>query len=409
MVNARLNKLVVSGLSALVLAGFSLLGVTQSAYAITCDNSYSGNGSMANPWVVSTTNQLSCFTSGLTPAPSGGGHAYLILGADITWDNLSLVDPGSTVPFHFDGQGYTVTISNVTGTSGLFANTSGDEVKNLHIASSNSTLANNAGWFTAQDTGSSFTNVSSDGYITPGSGGIIGIANSTSIDKAFSTGVIAASGGGIVGSNSQNVTISNSYSTGYVADNAGGIVGQNSSLAVVISAYSLGNIGTNAGGIIGADALGPTISNVYAVGAIGSNGGGIVGINSNTPIVSHAFSANAPLIAPGANNPIPTNSAVGSGSFNNALALANLSPLSAWGDCVQVNPDGFYLTAITPVNPCNAPTPTPTPVPSPTNSSSPALLAQTSSPFSIVIIGGAMLLLGAGVVLLLRKQILRKN
>jgi LPXTG-motif cell wall-anchored protein len=393
-------KLFALVVSAFTLAGFGVVGFAAPAAAVTCTTNYLGDGSQNNPWQIATNSQLECFAQGSSRVPAGGGDAYLVQTADFTRDSILQIDPGSggARNFHYDGQGYSITIDGVTNFDGLFVNTNGDEIKNLTIHENNSTLAINKGWFVGQDTNSTFTNVSSTGQISNGGGGIVGAATGTTISRSYSTGVIGQNAGGIVGEYSQNGTISNSYSTGLIQDYAGGIVGGSSSSMVVNSAYSLGNVSTSGGGIVGAYSASVIVTNVYSAGNVAFSGGGIVGSDSLPGTVTNAYSVDTPIIGANSQQFATTSTAVGNGSFSAVQARTVLAPLNAWGECAQVNPVGFYLTAITPVNPCTAPspTPTPTPTPSPTSTTSPASLPATGTDIDAV----GYLGLGAGVVLI---------
>lgn len=375
MVCVRWNKIFVSALSSLALVVLSLVCMVQPASAITCDTAYSGDGSHADPWVVSTMNELSCFVSGIAPAPAGGGDAYIVQDADITWDNRSQLDPGGTEPFHYDGGGHSVTVESVADFQGLFFRTNFDEVKNLSISALNSSLSYGSGWFTDQDFNSVFTNVSSDGHISSGSGGIIGQAYGTTISRAYSTGDIGVFAGGIIGQNSENVTISNAYSTGTIMRDAGGIAGLGTLGIIVSSSYSLGDIGSFSGGIIGSYSDSPVVTNVFSAGAIQPSGGGIIGSYTSGGIITNSYSVSGPPLAESAEDNVLSNVLQGNGNFSFADARAYLAPLNAWAECALVNPVGFYLVAITPVNPCEV---QPTPLPSP----DPAL-ASTSAPNNV--------------------------
>ena len=400
----RSKKIVSIGISAVVLAGATVLGSALPAAAYGCNTNFLGNGSQANPWQIATSDNLDCFAVGSTWVPAGGGDAYFIQTADVARDSYIPISPTPGAPhFHYDGQGHTVVIENVTGYDGLFSPTSGDQISNLTVSSNGATLGAFTGWLTSSDTSSTFTNVHSVGAIganngglvgngigtvisnssTSGaigilSGGLVGLANNVTITGSSSSGLIGMNSGGLVGPSSAGVTISNSYttgliqpyagglagqlannitlsnvySTGNISSNGGGIVGAYSHGAVITGAYSLGNIGATAGGIAGSGALNASISNVYSAGPIGTFAGGIMGDDSVSPTISHAYSAQGNILG---NNPFGqtvTNSLSGTGPFDSTVALSVLSPVSAWAECSTLQPVGFYLTAITPVNPC---------------------------------------------------------
>jgi LPXTG-motif cell wall-anchored protein len=120
-----------------------------------------------------------------------------------------------------------------------------------------------------------------------------------------------------------------------------------------------------------------------------------MGADSVSSTITHAYSAQGNILG---NNPYGqtvTNSLSGSGPFDSTSALSVLSPLSAWAECSTVQTLGFYLTAITPVNPCiQAATPTTT------------ALAQTGKQHNFGPLAGALAAIVAGASLLLAR---RKN
>lgn len=417
MITIHFRRLMTLFVSAFLMTAVFVFGTALPAAAYSCTQNYLGDGSQANPWQIATSDQLDCFAATYTRVPAGGGDAYFIQTADVSRNTNISIYPSSGAPhFHYNGQGHTISIENVTNFSGLFVFTDGDDVRNLHISSVNSTLATGAGWFAGQDSDSTFTNVSADGDISSGGGGIVGIGFVTTIDNSYTTGAIGSGGGGLVGTGDLLI-ITNSYSTGIVGPSAGGLVGQNSQSgnisrsfssgligaygggivgsdcinmvltnvystgaissyaggiigaytvnATITNAYSLGNISAHGGGILGADSDSSTVSNAYAAGLIDPQAGGIVGANAGNTILLHGYSAQGALLAPGATNSTVTNSTAGSGPFSATTANTVLSPLSAWADCSSVQTGGYYLTAITPVNPCVTPSPTPAPTVSP--------------------------------------------
>lgn len=406
MFTTRLKRIIAVASSVFAFVGLSVVGAALPAVAYSCTINFAGDGSQANPWVISNSDQLDCFAAGYSWIPAGGGDAYFIQTADLTRNINIPIHANSGAPhFHWDGQGHTITIDSVANFTGLFMSMNGNEVKNLSIAANNSTLNNSSGWFAAQDLNSTFTNVSSSGPISTGSGGIVGQADGTTISASYTTGIIGTNAGGIVGENSSYALLSNVYSTGLIGNFAGGIVGANSDSVSVNGAYSLGNITDYGGGIFGSGAFEPSAVNVYSIGHLSSNAGGIVGSHSDTALISHAYSANSPLSGTNSSDTNVVNSLTGSGVFSASQALTVLAPASAWAECASVNPDGFYLTAITPVNPCNPPAPSPSPSPSSSSSSSSTELAQTGSAVPVGLLSGAAgVIVALGLILLLRKR-----
>ena len=201
----------------------------------------------------------------------------------------------------FEGNGHTVTISEITGGNtgytGLIANGIGSSpstmtssglsrciIRNIHIHSSSSTLNTTSknGWLcqvmfgctsigSTTDTQCEVSNCSSDGDMVSQSGGIAGATcYYTTFSNCFSTGAIgglgSVGGGGIIGRLCKNCTINNCYSTGTIATSAGGIVGSNSTSCSVNNCYTIGEITTSGNGIFGSSSSGAATNNCIAFG-----------------------------------------------------------------------------------------------------------------------------------------------
>lgn len=253
-------------------------------------------------------------------ANSGLGNNMYMLTQDVTvttFPGFYLDNPVTTCIF--DGNGYTITILNRTDFAGLFiANVSSNinqiTVQNLTITASNSTLAQNAGWFFTADSTGTAINCGSNGPIqNPNCGGIFGRAgeygtNNTITVRAencYSTGIISGTGaGGIVGGDSIQGTdgqIKNCYSTGpIIGNNAGGIIGTNAvfrGFVTIENCYSLGNMsGVKNGGIVGSNVAYQgtvVITNCYSVGDMSdSTSGGIIAASTSPPgviTIQHCF------------------------------------------------------------------------------------------------------------------------
>lgn len=224
-----------------------------------------------------------------------------------------------------DGEGYTMTISSVTGYQGLISIASGKKnitTQNFKISSSSSSLASYAGWLYGDSCASSassgtytVSNCSSNGPIPTDGGGIIGrnfllsaSGCTLTVTKCFSVGAIATSNAGGIcgyyflnGSSSCTVTIQNCYSLGSIAGAAGGIIGGSccvstpgSSSVTVQNCYSLGNIGSGAGGIVGPSAIYTTVSNCYSTGTGTTNTGAIFGSSTGaTCVASRCYASGA--------------------------------------------------------------------------------------------------------------------
>ena len=164
----------------------------------------------------------------------------------------------------FYGQGYSITIQNVSNHDGLFE-LDGGKVMDVHVISSSSTIASEAGWIARKQAYGFIESCSSDGAIPTKSGGIVGSNAATGskkleIKNCSSSGNISADAGGIVGEKAGNngiVVINSCHSSGLINGNkAGGITGSqtaiNNGTVTIDDCYSIGNInGDYSNGIVG--------------------------------------------------------------------------------------------------------------------------------------------------------------
>lgn len=273
----------------------SLLGLAGSpspASASAGCGTMTGSGTEADPWRLWTDIDLDCVAVGSTWVPGDGGtHGWVEIMDDLVYD--SAVPVLATLGFtylHLDGRGHTVSIDGVTESNGLLSATRDADVRNLVIVATNdSTLAIGAGWFSFNDVDSTYTNVGSTGPIPAAGGGIVGAANGTSIDGAFSSGDMGLDAGGIIGSGSDEASVRHGFATGTIAPRGGGIVGRYSSAVSVTRSFSTGAIGQDGGGIVGGDAANGVVTDSYSTGFIHSYAGGIVGQNAAEMVVANSY------------------------------------------------------------------------------------------------------------------------
>lgn len=178
----------------------------------------------------------------------------IILANDIDMSSVSDWSGITSFKGTFDGNGYT--ISNLTGSQGLFASTSGATIKNIGLEN---------------------VNINSSAYYV---GGLIGEATDTNVLNAYTTGTVKGGSrtGGLVGSSSivnhHTVNFDNVYSTANVSS---GLL--NSSVPSDQSEKN--RLGT--GGLIGWSSVSPynilNIKNAYAIGNVNGlvNVGGLIG------------------------------------------------------------------------------------------------------------------------------------
>lgn len=159
------------------------------------------------PYEISTPDQLMEFAA-LVNGGSSEANAVLTANIDMSgqsWTGISINDSYTGV---FDGAGHT--ISNLTGTEGLFANNAGT-IKNVRLENVDITrVGGNLGAVAGVNTGTVFNCVSSGSITGTGSnaysiGGLIGHNNGGTLSgSASSCTVDGRTAGGLVGSNWQD-------------------------------------------------------------------------------------------------------------------------------------------------------------------------------------------------------------
>jgi hypothetical protein len=233
-----------------------------------------------------------------------------IQGKDIDLTSLENFEPigvNNSKPFSgtYDGQNYKIIDLKVD------ANETGKyQYAGLFGFAKNATLQN-----IALDGGSvSSSSSSSSSY----AGGLVGVANGTTISNSYATGAVSCSSsyayayaGGLVGE-AYNSKITNSYATGNVSSSssssyaiAGGLVGyaynttiSNSYATGAVSSSSSSSSYAIAGGLVGDAGYNTTISNSYATGAVSSSSsssayaGGLVGLDNNNTTITNCFQPN---------------------------------------------------------------------------------------------------------------------
>ncbi|MEW5798839.1 MAG: GLUG motif-containing protein [Bacteroidota bacterium] len=265
----------------------------QQAFAQTATQP-SGSGTQADPYLISSLNELYWITQS-----SGAWSSYFKQTADIdasstsTWNYDSYY--GQYLGFsrigtfatkftgQYDGNGHIISglymhrYSTEESMFGMFGAVAG-EIKNLGVINANITA-----------------------YITVGI--VVGYVEYGTISNCYSTGTITANGGkggGLVGQNYSG-TIVNCYSSASVVSNSGylgGLVGEsdggnisNSYATGSVTGGDGGNGGIGVGGLVGY-MYGP-ISNCYATGPVsGSAVGGLIGIGDQGNLVN-CFSTGA--------------------------------------------------------------------------------------------------------------------
>ena len=280
----------------------------------------SGNGTVENPFIITTRQELNDVRNNST--------AHYRLGNDIDLENQLWTPIGTataTFKGSLDGAGYKITNLKTnlptTDNVGLFGCIENATIKNLEIQNVDIIGRTRVGSLVGYSRG--ISNILNNkitgqslvkGVGTTGQvGGLIGSMENGLVDKCFSTAAVEVTGitsadaeiGGLIGVLS-GATIRESYSTGDVKSNRGkyvaGLVGRilstNVSGQLIENSFSLSNIssgnnqaGSNIGGLVGgiirSTGFHVTIRNSYSAGRISYGTmhigiGGLVGILGNT-------------------------------------------------------------------------------------------------------------------------------
>ena len=274
-----------------------------------------GTGSIDNPYIISTKEQLKNVRFDLT--------ANYKLANDIDLEGIDFLPIGNKEALFigiFDGNGYTIKNLKINQPSeeyvGLFGGTYDATIKNLNISDANIVGGSYTGGlvgYSGDSNGiSTISNCSVIGSstVTGGSytGGLVGHASGL-IEKSFTTTNVVAftHGGGLVGA-AKYVEINECFTTGNIKalNIVGGLVGSNTIGVKMENCYSISNIEathpstTDAGGLVGiSNNENNTINHCYFAGTIKGNGaskGGLLGrfINSRFPVIitSSIYDAN---------------------------------------------------------------------------------------------------------------------
>ncbi len=257
----------------------------------------SGSGTMANPYVIKTPNQLAYLSERSNNGLTYSGK-YFVLANDIVlndttnWESWGTTAPentwtaigsGSGFGGNFDGKGYTISgvyINNDSYYQGLFGYAYNGTIQNLGVTASYIQGTSCVGGIVGRNS-STVTNCYNTGKVKGSTnvGGVVGYTYNP-ISNCYNTGEISSSGdsGGIVGCN--DGTVNNCYNTGKVRGSgySGGIAGWNYS-ATISNCYNTGAVsGGYVGGITGFNNLGSTVSSCY-------NTGGFSGTKRIRPVV----------------------------------------------------------------------------------------------------------------------------
>ena len=260
------------------LAGFAVVLCIQILF---CGNVFAftgtGDGTAANPYVITTAAQLAEMNNNLA--------ACYILGNDIDLANAEWVPIGtySTAPFKgtFDGAGHKIKNLKITRSTtdyvGLFSYVNSATIKNIVIENANVSGKTNVGALIGNiSTGGTIDTCSVVTGLVNGAGnytggligycsGVINILNCNSCVDVKSTG---ADVGGLVGYFYSTGSLQKSYALGNVqgAGSIGGLAGYTS--GKITESYASGSVtstSTYSGGLVGQIYNNATIENCFAL------------------------------------------------------------------------------------------------------------------------------------------------
>ena len=266
---------------------FSFLFSTKATVPVNASSDIiQGDGSVANPYQISTAEQLSILNYDLQ------SNYKLIKDIDLEGKEWTPIGT-SSVPFSgtFDGNEYKISnlkLDKNTGNIGLFAFTSGSTIKNLRIVNANIKGTGTVGALISSSVSTKIENCSVEGTgsVTGDNdtGGLVGYINGGSVIKSYSAIKVNGNGyvGGLAGRALSSVLTQN-YTTGDVTGSGtyvGGLVGYMGS-GTVTQNYTTGDLtgGLYTGGLVGY-IKSATVTQSYATGSVTGNAtniGGLVG------------------------------------------------------------------------------------------------------------------------------------
>jgi len=311
-------------IGALLVMAFLAMSMTAQAASF----SGSGSGTPADPYIITTPEQLNEIWNNLGAHYKLGAH--IDLSGYMNWTPIG----NDAIPFtgSLDGDSYTITGLYIdramTTYAGLFGYIDGADLKDLALENAFVSGYDNVGGLVGYMLDGSVSNCSFNGSVRgdSGAGGLIGSnyngtvsncrtaggvsgrvtvgglagANYGSIENCHARMTVEGSGfeiGGLVGYNgTASASVSGCSATGSVrGKTAGGLIGMN--YGIVSNSFSRGAVtlvdydssdGGNAGGLIGYN-YGVSVSGCYSLSSVASedsdgadiNLGGLIGYNSN--------------------------------------------------------------------------------------------------------------------------------
>ena len=332
----------------MILCMLPLPAVRAEQLTVTPVQPTNGDGSMINPYQLTTPGELYWFADTVN---SGNTSVCAVLNNNITVNtgvlqadgsvakdttNFAVWTPigSSTNPYTglFDGQGYTISglyLYDASASVGFFRNIgNGGQVVNLHLADSYFSSKKAIGGICVENAGSIVYCTSSATIVSNGSGSgrggicgyntglITGCSNSGSVTAIDFTGGIC----GVNGSSSSYIpgTIKACFNSGTIngSNYFGGLCGLNQVKSTITDCYNVGiinNTNNTVGGICGQNKNGSTIKNCYNSSVISNTYtlvGAICGDNNAATVTNCVY-----------NNELFTNNAVGNGNTSNTTGI----------------------------------------------------------------------------------------
>lgn len=264
-----------------------VLALVLSVVPASTVSAYSGNGSgtVGDPYVINTCNQLFEMNNNLSAHYVLAGYVDC---TGATWGHIGTLT-SSGFSGTFDGQGYTIQNLTVDDTNGvgLFTYVNGGTITNLVLDNFDVTGTGTVGALAAQADNATISSVrvtSSLVHSEYATGGLVGILNNSTVSDVSVynsqilgrvSGGFAQTIGGLVGLSESN-TYNRSFVTGTVDKvvtsglviNIGGFIGSSTG-DVVNDSYSTANVigELNVGGFVGVNASGG-FSRSYASGSV---------------------------------------------------------------------------------------------------------------------------------------------
>ncbi len=273
-----------------------------------------GAGTEASPYQISTVDHLYWISQNSTRwSLHYTQTANIDASATATWSSGAGFTPIGNNSVKFTGSykasGRTITGLTINRPStdyvGLFGYADGADIQNLTLVNVSITGRNHVGALAGYVMGStaiSSCHVNSGTVTGVSAGGLVGVANSSTVTLSSAKAAVSAASGAsaIGGLVSQNIngTISKSYATGTVTGNGstGGLLGWNNG-GFVRNGYATGNVtGATSGGLVGLNqyvnvSLYGLVEHSYAIGTVTGTTyqGSLIGRHTANSVITNSY------------------------------------------------------------------------------------------------------------------------